>query len=273
MKVLVVGLGEIGYHTSEHFTDKGLDVDGIDISKKAVERALNAHVIREEGVDFGDYDVIIVCVSTDDPNDELQPNLSAINAVTEIIKQQGKKGALVVIESTVSEGTCRRISEKLNPSNAHKFCVVHIPHRYYGPEKDIHGVWQKRVMGAVCPCGANRVVDIFHSKASIPLHIVSNVETAELSKIVENSYRFVQITFAEDLKVYCEKSGKNFDELRAACNTKWNVEIMKAKDGIGGHCLPKDTQMLVDLYRKAKLPLTLVEAAKKVDLSFKQSRK
>lgn len=46
MKVLVVGLGEIGYHTSEHFTDKGLDVDGIDISKKAVERALNAHVIK-----------------------------------------------------------------------------------------------------------------------------------------------------------------------------------------------------------------------------------
>jgi len=72
----------------------------------------------------------------------------------------------------------------------------------------------------------------------IPLYPVSNIEIAEITKIAENAHRYLQIALAEDLYLYCQGNGINFQELRDALNTKWNVDILEPRDGIGGHCLP-----------------------------------
>lgn len=79
----------------------------------------------------------------------------------------------------------------------------------------------------------------------IPLHPVSNIELAEVTKIAENARRYLQIAFAEDLYLYSQVNNINFLELRGALNTKWNVDILEPRDGIGGHCLPKDTKMFL----------------------------
>jgi len=79
----------------------------------------------------------------------------------------------------------------------------------------------------------------------IPMHSVSSIEVAELTKIIENSHRYLQIAFAEELYLYCQANNILFSELRDALNTKWNVEILEPRDGIGGHCLPKDTKMFL----------------------------
>ena len=76
----------------------------------------------------------------------------------------------------------------------------------------------------------------------IPMHPVSEIEIAETTKIVENAHRYLQIAFAEDLYLYCQANNLNFPELRDALNTKWNVNILEPREGIGGHCLPKDTR-------------------------------
>ena len=79
----------------------------------------------------------------------------------------------------------------------------------------------------------------------IPMHSVSNIEVAEMTKTIENAHRYLQIAFAEDLYLYCHANNINFSELRDALNTKWNVNILEPREGIGGHCLPKDTNMFL----------------------------
>ena len=75
---------------------------------------------------------------------------------------------------------------------------------------------------------------------------LSRIEIAELTKIIENSHRYLQIAFAEELFVYAQANGVDFWELRQALNSKWNVNILEPREGIGGHCLPKDTRMFLN---------------------------
>ena len=102
----------------------------------------------------------------------------------------------------------------------------------------------------------------------IPMHPVSTIEIAELSKIVENANRYLQIAFAEDLYLYCQANNINFSELRDAINTKWNVHILEPRDGIGGHCLPKDTKMFLQSSKSIKSKI--LEAAMEADQDYRQ---
>jgi UDP-N-acetyl-D-mannosaminuronic acid dehydrogenase len=78
------------------------------------------------------------------------------------------------------------------------------------------------------------------------MHPVSRVEIVEVMKVVENAHRYLQIAFAEELYLYCQENNMSFSELREALNSKWNVSILEPREGIGGHCLPKDTKMFLD---------------------------
>ena len=102
---------------------------------------------------------------------------------------------------------------------------------------------------------------------AIPMHPVSSVEVAELTKIVENAHRYLQIAFAEELYLYCKSNGLSFSELRESLNTKWNVEILEPRDGIGGHCLPKDTKMFINSSNTIKSKI--LQAAMEIDEDYR----
>jgi UDP-N-acetyl-D-mannosaminuronic acid dehydrogenase len=104
----------------------------------------------------------------------------------------------------------------------------------------------------------------------IPMHPVSNVELAELTKIIENADRYLQIAFAEELYLYCQANHINFPELKDALNTKWNVNILEPREGIGGHCVPKDTKMFLDSSRGIKSKI--LQAALNVDQDYRRFR-
>jgi UDP-N-acetyl-D-mannosaminuronic acid dehydrogenase len=106
----------------------------------------------------------------------------------------------------------------------------------------------------------------------IPLHPVSDVEIAEITKIAENAHRYLQIAFAEDIYLYCQANSINFPELREALNTKWNVEILEPRDGIGGHCLPKDTKMFLQSSKSVATRSRILKAAIEVDEEYKRYR-
>ena len=106
-----------------------------------------------------------------------------------------------------------------------------------------HGVKQLRVIGAINEESLERGLEFYRS-LKVPLHVCPTIEIAETCKIAENTYRFVQIAFAEELRMICEEKEIPFDEVRKACNTKWNVEILDARDGIYGSCLPQDIGFL-----------------------------
>lgn len=263
-KILVIGLGQIGYSNAEYMTSLGLDVDGYDISEKAVKRALETAVIRRKAKSFKGYDYYVICISTHKPDDMFIPYLDGLFDITYRIAQEGKTGALVGIDSTVTRGTSNKIKEILD----HRLHVAHAPHRYYVNEAKEHGVRQTRVLAGCKPCCTREARHFYGDILDIPLHVASSIEIAELAKIVENSYRFVEIAFAEELKMVCDRSGIDFEELRAAVNTKWNIEILESREGIGGHCLPKDSQMYLNMSRNA-LESSIVEAAKIIDQKYR----
>jgi UDP-N-acetyl-D-mannosaminuronic acid dehydrogenase len=104
----------------------------------------------------------------------------------------------------------------------------------------------------------------------IPMHPVPDIEIAELTKIIENAHRYLQIAFAEDLYLYCQANNINFAELRDSLNTKWNVNILEPREGIGGHCLPKDTKMFLNSSKSIKSKI--LEAAIQIDEDYKKYR-
>ena len=263
-KVLVIGLGEIGYNNAKYATAKGLNVDGYDIDDAAIRRALNDKVIQNRAASFAEYDAYLICISTHNANNMYEPDLSGILSLAREIAKEGKPGALVGIDSTISRGTSHKIQTILN----HRLHVAHVPHRYFRGDPD-HGVNQLRVLGGCDPCCIEKARKFYGDLMGIPLHIVKSIEIAEYCKLVENAYRFVEIAFAEELKMMCDRSDLDFQELRNAVNTKWNIKILEAREGIGGHCLPKDSQMFLDLMRSSLDLSSIVGTAMKVDQSYR----
>ena len=263
-KVLVIGLGQIGYSNAEYMTMKGLIVDGYDISDKAITRAIDDQIIQKKATSFAGYDYYVICISTHRPDDMFTPYLDGLYEIARRLSYEGKTGALVGIDSTVTRGTSERIKEILR----HRMHVVHVPHRFYINEKHDHGVQQARVVGGCKRCCIEKAKHFYGDLLDIPLHEVESIEVAELCKIMENSYRYVEIAFAKELRMFCDRSGISFDELRNAINTKWNIKVLEAREGIGGHCLPKDSQMFLDL-SKNLIETSIIDAAKKVDAEYR----
>jgi UDP-N-acetyl-D-mannosaminuronic acid dehydrogenase len=288
-KVVVIGLGQLGLPVARFVKEKGFDVYGYDINAFTMDRAETEFGIKKI-TDFSDIDVFIICVSTHKPDDIFAPYVDGLFSVVHKISNEAKNGSLLSIESTIPSGTSRKVFELLD----HRLHVVHAPHRWYALDEDTHGVNQLRVIGGVCECCLRTGIRFYDSNSGnpriaqdfiesfeadskrnietmgIPMHPVSNVELAELTKIIENADRYLQIAFAEELYLYCQANHINFPELKDALNTKWNVNILEPREGIGGHCVPKDTKMFLDSSRGIKSKI--LQAALNVDQDYRRFR-
>jgi UDP-N-acetyl-D-mannosaminuronic acid dehydrogenase len=275
-KVLVIGLGQIGFAVASYIKKQGLhDVYGYDISPAARDRA-ELKIGIKNAADFSGFDIYMVCISTHKPDDMFVPDTTGVISIANKLSKEGKEGALVVIESTVPIGTSRQFCEILD----HKLHVVHAPHRWYSQEENEHGVNQPRVIGGVYDCCLRSGMQFFSGTESatgdsgiyqglrVPMLPLSKVEMAELTKIIENSHRYLQIAFAEELLLYSQANGIDFWELRKALNTKWNVNILEPRQGIGGHCLPKDTKMFLNSSNLVRS--RIIAAAMEADDEYKR---
>jgi UDP-N-acetyl-D-mannosaminuronic acid dehydrogenase len=262
-RILIIGLGQIGYHDAKYMTGLGLPVDGFDIDQRAVQRALGDGVITRPAADFKGYDYYVVAISTHDPADMSEPYLDGLYDVAGRLRDEGKRGSVVAIESTVPPGSSRKVMNIMG----HRLHVSHVPHRFFMAERDTHGVKQLRVLGGCEACCGEAALRLYKDVLNIPVYPVGSVVYAELSKVVENTHRFLEIAFAEELKIFCDVYGLNFEELRDAVNTKWNEGLLEARAGIGGHCLPKDSQMYLHIASRV-LDQSLIETAKQVDGSY-----
>jgi len=255
MKVCVLGLGQIGVPTAKYIASKGVEVFGYDIKREAVENAkmqgINAST-NLRGVPVSD--VYVICVYTglkDDGSPDFSPIFDVCKEINEkSLSTSSSKTYLVSIESTVVPGLCRKVYEEIFKRHVK---LVHVPHRFWADDPVRHGVKQLRVIGAIDNESLREGLNIYNKILSIPLHKVSSIEMAEMSKIAENTNRYIQIAFAEELKMICDKLKMDFNEVQNACNTKWNTEILEARDGIGGHCIPKDARYFLSLSETAML--------------------
>jgi UDP-N-acetyl-D-mannosaminuronic acid dehydrogenase len=240
--VCVMGLGNIGSPVVQHISKIYKQTRGYDISQEAIKVAKQNGIDASIELPYADIYVIAVNTWFRDCNIDM-------SAIEDCTKKAAKlnPNALICYESTLIKGTARNLAQKYNITN-----IAVCPHRWWKQEEDKHGVVQIRVLGALNKESQTKALD-FYNALGIPTHIVSSLEIAEISKLVENTYYYLRIAYAQELKLLCDENNLNFNELRDAVNTKWNVDLAEARDGIGGECLPKDIRFLINAYPTAPL--------------------
>jgi nucleotide sugar dehydrogenase len=251
----VLGLGEVGLPTAIHIAKRGIDVFGYDLRPQAIERAKTHGLLKasNQWQAIPPANIYVVCVYAGLKNGD--PDFSSIFDVCckineKVVLSSSLQEPLVSIESTVIPGICRSLYEEIFKKHV---SLIHVPHRFWAEDPVKHGVRQRRVIGAVNEKSLELGLEFYKKILGIPLHKVSSVEIAEMCKIAENVYRYIQIAFAEELRIVCAERAVDFDVLREACNTKWNVKIAEARDGIKGHCLTKDAKFFVSLAEMTKM--------------------
>jgi UDP-N-acetyl-D-mannosaminuronic acid dehydrogenase len=305
---MVVGLGQLGLPVAKYVKDRGFDdVYGYDISHEAMERAEKTAGIKKAN-DFSDFDVYVLCVSTHKSDDIFSPQIEGLLSIVERISKEAKRnGALLSIESTIPKGTSKKVFEILNhrlhvAHAPHRWysleekehgvnqlrivggvsnCCLEAAMQFYHGKSSFENNIDNNDDDENTTSNNNNHDSIdsttttttglpskIRKSLGIPMHPVSEIEMAELAKIVENAHRYLQIAFAEDLYLYCQANNINFPELRDALNTKWNVHILEPREGIGGHCLPKDTKMFLQSSQSIKSKI--LTAAIEVDEDYRQ---
>lgn len=259
--VCVVGLGTVGGPTARYLAAQGIPTYGCDINptvEKPFEDVLEAAATSLRKLPLADLYIVTVDTGFRDED----PITTSVFRACEAIRDRGAP-KLVSIESTVPVGTCTRIQTQVFGSRQR---IVHVPHRWWMEDETNHGVRQTRVIGATDP-EALRLAREFYGRAGVPLVPVADIRIAELCKTAENTDRYLKIAYAELLKMICDDNGMDFEELRRAMNSKWNVEVLEARAGIGGTCLPKDI-----LYVKAADPAKchLLDGARAVDKLYRK---
>lgn len=266
--VNVIGLGYIGLPTALMLASHGVEVVGTDYNHDLVD-TLNAGrtTFQEDGLDdlfrqaldagirftteYIATDTYIVSVPT--PYDKFSKRVDAcyvVAAVREVLKVC-PKGATVVIESTVSPGT---IDHTIRPEvEAAGFTVGEDIHLVHAPERIIPGnmvyelLHNNRTIGADEPAVGEKIKAVYSSFCQGEI-VVTSIKTAEMTKVVENTFRAVNIAFANELMKICHHDGMNVYDVIRICNMHPRVNILSPGPGVGGHCIPVDPWFLVGDY-------------------------
>jgi nucleotide sugar dehydrogenase len=263
--VNVIGLGYIGLPTALMLSSHGVTVIGTDYNKELVE-TLNAGktTFKETGLDdlfqsalqsgisfTTDYqitDTYIVSVPT--PYDKFSKKVDAVYVVSAVEKilQYAPNEATIVVESTISPGTIeksiRPILEKAKRLDIH---LVHAPERIIPGNMVYELLHNNRTIGADDKKVGERIKQIYASFCQGEI-VVTDIKTAEMTKVVENTFRAVNIAFANELAKICRHNNMNIYEIIKICNMHPRVNILQPGPGVGGHCISVDPWFLVGDY-------------------------
>lgn len=263
--VNVIGLGYIGLPTALMLSSHGVEVIGTDYNAELV-ATLNAGktTFKEDGLDelfqnalksgikftteYQVTDVYIVSVPT--PYDKFSKKVDAcyvVAAVKDVIKV-APKGATVVIESTVSPGTIEKfIRPVLEQEERFDLNLVHAPERIIPGNMVYELLHNNRTIGADDKAIGEKVKDLYSSFCQGEI-VVTDIKTAEMTKVVENTFRAVNIAFANELAKICRHDNMDVYEIIKICNMHPRVNILQPGPGVGGHCISVDPWFLVGDY-------------------------
>lgn len=271
--VAVIGLGYIGLPTATMFASRKIKVVGVDINQKAVdtinegrihivepELDILVHAVVTEGYLRATTvpersDAFLIAVPTPFKDDHV-PDLSYVERAAKAIAPVLQRGNIVVLESTSPVGTTEKMAQWL--AQARQDLTFPLPgvehpdvHIAYCPERVLPGqvvrelVANDRIIGGLTAACAEKAAQVYEVFVEGQL-IRSDARTAELCKLVENSFRDVNIAFANELSIICEKMGINVWELIKLANHHPRVNILRPGCGVGGHCIAVDPWFIVD---------------------------
>lgn len=266
--VNVIGLGYIGLPTALMMASHGVEVIGTDYNKELV-ATLNAGktTFKEKGLDelfqnalasgikftteYQVTDTYIVSVPT--PYDKFSKKVDACY-VAEAVKDVMRvcpKGATVVVESTVSPGTIDKYVRPVIEANGFKIGedinLVHAPERIIPGNMVYELLHNNRTIGADDKAIGEKVKELYASFCQGEI-VVTDIRTAEMTKVVENTFRAVNIAFANELAKICRHDNMDVYEIIKICNMHPRVNILQPGPGVGGHCISVDPWFLVGDY-------------------------
>ena len=266
--VNVIGLGYIGLPTALMLASHGVDVVGTDCNQKLID-TLNAGktTFNEDGLDelfnkalnagikfttkYQKTDTYIIAVPT--PYDELSKKidtkylLSAVNSILDICQ----KGAIIIIESTISPGTINKFVKPF--VNQKGFVIGEDINLVHAPERIIPGnminelINNNRIIGADDKAIGEKAKDLYSSFCKGEIE-VTDIRTAEMTKVVENTFRDINIAYANELAKICRSDNLNVYEIIRLANKHPRVNILSPGPGVGGHCISVDPWFLVGDY-------------------------
>ena len=256
-----MGLGYIGLPTAIIAAQHGIDVVGVDINPKVVDTVNQGRIhIVEPGlqelcrqvVSQGKLkaslhpetsDVYLIVVPTPFIKDgNHQPDISYVEAATRTVLPYLKEGNLFIIESTSPVGTTEKMAQLIYTERPELKDNIHIA---YCPERVLPGnviyelIHNDRVIGGTNEESTEKAIAFYRQFVKGELH-KTNARTAEMCKLTENSSRDVQIAFANELSIICDKAGINVWELIDLANKHPRVNILQPGSGVGGHCIAVD---------------------------------
>ena len=262
-----MGLGYIGLPTAIIAAKHGIDVVGVDINPKVVETTNQGklHIIEpgmeemlQEVIASGKFkayttpqlsDAYFIVVPTPFKGDH-EPDVSYVEAATRAVLPLLKAGDLYVIESTSPIGTTEMMADIIFTQRPELKDNIHIA---YCPERVLPGnviyelVHNDRVIGGLTPESTDKAIEFYSQFVKGDLHR-TNSRTAEMCKLTENSSRDVQIAFANELSLICDKAGINVWELITLANKHPRVNILQPGCGVGGHCIAVDPYFITSKY-------------------------
>jgi UDP-N-acetyl-D-mannosaminuronic acid dehydrogenase len=262
-KICILGLGYIGLPTAALLATKGYQVHGVDVKANVVETINKGqiHIVEPEldafvksAVQSGnlkasltpDYsDIFIITVPT--PVDkENNPDISFVLEATYAIAPFVKEGNFVILESTSPIGTTEKVVEILKQKgvNTDALQIAYSPERVLPGQTMRELVQNDRIVGGITRESAIHVALFYESFVQGEV-IITNSRTAEMSKLTENACRDVNIAFANELSILCDKFGIDVWELISLANRHPRINILKPGSGVGGHCIAIDPWFIV----------------------------
>ena len=265
--VVTIGLGYIGLPTSALIASHGTNVLGVDINQSVVDTINQGkiHIVEPDldeivskAVSDGFFkastkpslaDVYLIVVPTPFKGNH-EPDISFVEAATKGIIQLLKKDDLYIIESTSPIGTTEKMQKLIfaaRPELKDKIYIAYCPERVL-PGNVMHElVDNERVIGGIDEASTQKAISFYRKYVKGELH-GTNARTAEMCKLVENSSRDVQIAFANELSLICDKADINVWELINLANKHPRVNILQPGCGVGGHCIAVDPYFIVSDY-------------------------
>lgn len=270
----VIGLGYVGLPLAVLAAKKGFRVTGFArderkiallnngvstieaVSQKDLKALINKgtlHIKHLSSSDFDKEDIYIICVPTP-VDEEKNPDLGPIRDVANRLSQVALEGKLIINESTVAPGTTR---EEFGNYKG-KYFLAFSPERIDPGNIDRNVATIPKIVGGVTMQSTSLAQKVYQMIIDAPVFSVSSLETAETVKMLENTYRAVNIALVNEFARLAEKIGLDILEIIEAAKTKWSYQPHYPSLGVGGHCIPVDPWYLVEYAKKKRVNLPLI---------------
>jgi len=265
--VVTIGLGYIGLPTSALIASRGVPVFGVDINKEVVDTINRGeihivepeldHVVRtavengllRAGTEAIPSDVYLIVVPTPFKGNH-EPDISYVESATKSLTPLLKENDLFIIESTSPVGTTEKMKEIIysnRPELVDKIFIAYCPERVLPGNVMYELVHNDRVIGGIDEKSTNTALKFYRQFVKGELH-GTNARTAEMCKLTENASRDVQIAFANELSLICDKANIDVWKLISLANKHPRVNILQPGCGVGGHCIAVDPYFITSQF-------------------------